>query len=285
MPDRELNPKFGHKLDFLAELTDWFAQTRAAGRPAILVGDLNVAPLETDVWSHRQLLKVVSHTPVEVAALGALQASQRLGRRGAPLRAAGRAALHLVELSRARLVGERPRPPARPHLGDAATCRRALLAARVMRAARGWPQPSDHVPVTVDLETADGNVRGCALRLSANRRERGRIPLFDGRQTEYLIDHRACWSRCPMVSRRPPQMSEPYRTGVSALVKWYNPTKGFGFVQPEDGSPDAFLHASLVAQAGHDDLPEGTALVCDIAEGPRGPQVAAIQSVSRRASL
>ncbi|MGH6919195.1 MAG: cold-shock protein, partial [Geminicoccaceae bacterium] len=66
---------------------------------------------------------------------------------------------------------------------------------------------------------------------------------------------------------------------VSALVKWYNPTKGFGFVQPEDGSPDAFLHASLVAQSGHDDLPEGTALVCDIAEGPRGPQVAAISSV------
>jgi CspA family cold shock protein len=82
-----------------------------------------------------------------------------------------------------------------------------------------------------------------------------------------------------MVNRRPPQMSEPYRTGVTALVKWYNPTKGFGFVQPEDGSPDAFLHASLVAQLGHDDLPEGTALVCDIAEGPRGPQVAAIQSV------
>jgi cold shock protein len=82
-----------------------------------------------------------------------------------------------------------------------------------------------------------------------------------------------------MVNRRPPQMSEPYRTGVSALVKWYNPTKGFGFVQPEDGSPDAFLHASLVAQSGHDDLPEGTALVCDIAEGPRGPQVAAISSV------
>jgi cold shock protein len=82
-----------------------------------------------------------------------------------------------------------------------------------------------------------------------------------------------------MVNRRPPQLSEPYRTGVSALVKWYNPTKGFGFVQPEDGSPDAFLHASLVAQSGHEDLPEGTALVCDIAEGPRGPQVAAIQSV------
>ena len=82
-----------------------------------------------------------------------------------------------------------------------------------------------------------------------------------------------------MVNRRTPHMSEPYRTGVTALVKWYNPTKGFGFVQPEDGSPDAFLHASLVNQTGHDDLPEGTAVVCDIAEGPRGPQVAAIQSV------
>lgn len=82
-----------------------------------------------------------------------------------------------------------------------------------------------------------------------------------------------------MVNRRPPPMSDSYRSGVTALVKWYNPTKGFGFVQPEDGSPDAFLHASLVAQSGHDELPEGTSLVCDIAQGPRGPQVAAIQSV------
>jgi CspA family cold shock protein len=83
-----------------------------------------------------------------------------------------------------------------------------------------------------------------------------------------------------MVNRRTPSASEPYRTGVTALVKWYSPIKGFGFVQPEDGSPDAFLHASLVNQTGHDDLPEGTALVCDIADGPRGPQVAAIQSVA-----
>jgi len=82
-----------------------------------------------------------------------------------------------------------------------------------------------------------------------------------------------------MVNRRTPHMSEPYRTGVTALVKWYNPIKGFGFVQPEDGSPDAFLHASLVTQTGHDELPEGTAVVCDIAQGPRGAQVAAILSV------
>jgi CspA family cold shock protein len=82
-----------------------------------------------------------------------------------------------------------------------------------------------------------------------------------------------------MNTRRPPQMSGPYRAEVSAVVKWYNRTKGFGFVKPNDGAPDAFLHASLVAQAGHDDLADGTNLVCDIADGPRGPQVAAIHSI------
>ena len=71
-PDREANPKFGHKLDFLAEATAWTAG-RGAARRAVLLGDLNVAPLEHDVWSHRQLLAVVSHTPVEVEALARWQ--------------------------------------------------------------------------------------------------------------------------------------------------------------------------------------------------------------------
>ena len=82
-----------------------------------------------------------------------------------------------------------------------------------------------------------------------------------------------------MTDQPPRQPSGPYRTEVSAVVKWFNRNKGFGFVKPEDGAPDAFLHASLVAQAGHDDLTAGSTLICDIAEGPRGPQVAAIHSV------
>ena len=73
LPDPEQNPKFAHKLRFLDELTAWFTAERQAGRPMIAVGDLNVAPLETDVWSHKQLLNVVSHTPVEVERLGLLQ--------------------------------------------------------------------------------------------------------------------------------------------------------------------------------------------------------------------
>jgi cold shock protein len=82
-----------------------------------------------------------------------------------------------------------------------------------------------------------------------------------------------------MTNRRPPEFGGPYRTEVAAVVKWYNPTKGFGFVKPQDGAPDAFLHASLVAQAGYESLADGSLLVCDITEGPRGPQVAMIHSV------
>lgn len=66
---------------------------------------------------------------------------------------------------------------------------------------------------------------------------------------------------------------------VRATVKWFNPTKGFGFVTPEDGSPDAFLHATIVQFAGHDALADGTTIVCDLSRGPKGPQVANIHSV------
>src|SRR5207237_3535424 len=70
-PDPEINAKFAHKLAFLDEMRVC-AQLAAAPHPrAILVGDLNVAPLEHDVWSHKQLLKVVSHTPIECAKLNA----------------------------------------------------------------------------------------------------------------------------------------------------------------------------------------------------------------------
>ena len=74
LADRVANAKFAHKLDFVAEAAAW-TTARGPGRRSVLVGDLNIAPLEHDVWSHRQLLNVVSHTPVEVAALNHWQAS------------------------------------------------------------------------------------------------------------------------------------------------------------------------------------------------------------------
>lgn len=96
-----------------------------------------------------------------------------------------------------------------------------------------------------------------------------------------------------MMNRNHREPEPITRHDVVVVVKWYNSTKGFGFVQFGDGSPDAFLHVSVVQQSGMDDLPEGTRLVCDISDGPKGPQVASVVRVealgngradSRRAS-
>jgi CspA family cold shock protein len=64
-----------------------------------------------------------------------------------------------------------------------------------------------------------------------------------------------------------------------AVVKWFNLTKGFGFVAPADGSADAFLHSSVVSRAGMRDVPEGTKLLVQITDGPKGRQVASIIEV------
>jgi CspA family cold shock protein len=66
---------------------------------------------------------------------------------------------------------------------------------------------------------------------------------------------------------------------ITATVKWFNLTKGFGFVQPSDGSADAFLHISVVERAGHRSLPEGATIICDLSSGQKGPQVAEVHSV------
>ena len=116
IPDRTVNPKFGQKLDFIERMTRWSEGLR---EPTLIVGDFNVAPLECDVWSHKALLDVVSHTPIEVDALDPPAAGARLGRHRPPLRSRAGAQLHLVELSLARLDEERPRPPARPYVGFA----------------------------------------------------------------------------------------------------------------------------------------------------------------------
>ena len=153
IPDPDENPKFKHKLQFLDELTAWFAAERGGSnqrRPMIAVGDLNIAPLETDVWSHKQLLKVVSHTPVEVERLGKLQ------------RAGGfvDAVRHFVPPEerlytwwsyRARDWAASDRGRRLDHIWVTPPLVGALARAQVFRASRGWKQASDHVPVMIEL--------------------------------------------------------------------------------------------------------------------------------------
>ncbi len=75
IPDPEVNPKFAHKLGFLDEMRDSASLRPRVTERAILVGDLNVAPLEHDVWSHKQMIHIVSHTPIECDKLTSVQKS------------------------------------------------------------------------------------------------------------------------------------------------------------------------------------------------------------------
>jgi len=151
VPDPEENPKFAHKLRFLDELARWFAGQRRKQKPMVLVGDLNIAPLETDVWSHKQLLTVVSHTPVEVEKLGRLQAS--LGfvdavRHFVP----PEQRLYTWWSYRNRDWAASDRGRRLDHVWVTPGLKPHLAAARVHRAARAWDKASDHVPVAVRID-------------------------------------------------------------------------------------------------------------------------------------
>ncbi|WP_305792094.1 cold-shock protein [Magnetospirillum sp. UT-4] len=69
------------------------------------------------------------------------------------------------------------------------------------------------------------------------------------------------------------------QANVTATVKWFNASKGFGFVAPADGTPDAFLHISALERAGMTQIAEGATIVCDLGQGNRGPQVVMVHEI------
>ena len=71
LPDTKLNPKFEHKINFLSEMKDKYF--KGENRKTIIVGDFNIAPLPDDVWSHKALLNVVSHTKKETDILSEIK--------------------------------------------------------------------------------------------------------------------------------------------------------------------------------------------------------------------
>ncbi|MCA1287256.1 exodeoxyribonuclease III [Salipiger bermudensis] len=149
VPDREVNEKFGQKLDYLAEMRDWFRAE--VPKKSILVGDLNIAPREDDVWSHKQLLKVVSHTPVEVEALTETQEAGGwvdITRKDIP-----EGQLYSWWSYRARDWDAADKGRRLDHVWATPDIASAGHSSRVLRDARGWEKPSDHAPVfaTFDL--------------------------------------------------------------------------------------------------------------------------------------
>ena len=147
LPDRTVNPKFGQKLDFLERMTAWSA---ALDGPTILVGDLNIAPLPADVWSHKALLNTVSHTPIEVAALDALRASGDwvdLGRRFHP----APARLHTWWSYRSADWTKNDRGRRLDHMWATPDVAATATAHTVFEDCRSWLKPSDHVPIMTEF--------------------------------------------------------------------------------------------------------------------------------------
>lgn len=146
--DRDLNEKFGHKLDFLTEIRSFFGDTPP--QKSVLVGDLNIAPREDDVWSHKQLLKVVSHTPIEVDHLNAAQEAGNwvdITRQDIP-----DGQLYSWWSYRARDWDEADKGRRLDHVWASRDIAAAGHGSRILRTARGWGQPSDHAPVFASFD-------------------------------------------------------------------------------------------------------------------------------------
>jgi exodeoxyribonuclease-3 len=152
IPDPAVNEKFAHKLAFLAELRTMFeTRKRDRKKPLVLVGDLNVAPLENDVWSHKQLLKIVSHTPIETKlltdakdAFGWIDVTREFVPPDEKIYSWWSYRNHDWKISdRGRRLD---------HIWTSPGLKGAVTAHKIRRDVRDWEQTSDHVPVIAEMD-------------------------------------------------------------------------------------------------------------------------------------
>lgn len=150
-PDPQANDKFAHKLDFVDEMTRWFKDRYSNDQPVVAVGDFNIAPYEHDVWSHKQLLKVVSHTPPETERLEKMRDSLDWID----------TARHFVPMDekcytwwsyRNRDWKKSNRGRRLDHIWVTKPLEQHLNDHLILHEARDWEKPSDHVPVMIDFK-------------------------------------------------------------------------------------------------------------------------------------
>lgn len=146
-PDPEINASFAHKLKFLDDMTEYFSTLKGSH---ISVGDKNTAPFEHDVWSSKQLTKVISHTPIEREKM--LKMYDSLGWVDV--------ARHFVPMDekcyswwsyRNRDWEKSNRGRRLDHIWVTPDLKDKLLAHEVLRHGRNWEKPSDHVPVVAEI--------------------------------------------------------------------------------------------------------------------------------------
>lgn len=149
-PDTEINPKYKHKLEYVKLMQEWFASNRKLSDKIILVGDLNIAPHEHDVWSSRQLRNVISHTPPERESLLSLQNSFDFID----------TARHFINMDeklyswwsyRNRDWKKSNRGRRLDHIWTSRPLEKQLKSIDIISQARDWEKPSDHVPCILDI--------------------------------------------------------------------------------------------------------------------------------------
>ena len=152
-PDHEINDKFAHKLAFLKEMQNTLKKLKKAGKAAgqVMLGDLNIAPGEHDVWSSKQLKNVVSHTAVEIAALAQVQKAadwDDVARRFV----SAEEKLYSWWSYRARDWAASDRGRRLDHIWVTPDLSDAVTDYGILKKARGWERPSDHAPLWIDLK-------------------------------------------------------------------------------------------------------------------------------------
>lgn len=149
-PDPEVNPKFKHKLAYLDMMHEWFLKNRSKSDKIVLVGDLNIAPLEHDVWSSKALKNVISHTELERKIL--MRNMNEFGFVDAPrMFVPDSQKLYSWWTYRTQdwRAGNKGRRLDHIWVSDALSGR--VKSASSAPEMRGLIQPSDHVPVIIDL--------------------------------------------------------------------------------------------------------------------------------------
>lgn len=149
IPDPVINEHFAHKLQFLDDMAAYF-QTFKDNEKHMILGDFNVAPFEHDVWSHKQMLKIISHTPIEIEKMDKLYKTMDwvdVARNFVPQTEK----LYSWWSYRNQDWKKSDRGRRLDHIWVTQPLKNNLVGKRTIRDARDWTQPSDHVPVIAEI--------------------------------------------------------------------------------------------------------------------------------------
>ena len=149
IPDINSNPKFEHKIKFLNEMKSYFIENKKTQK--ILVGDLNIAPLENDVWSHKQLLNVVSHTPIETETLlETISSGDWVDVMRATIPHDEKLYSWWSYRNRNWEISNRGRRL--DHIWVSKKLFPRVKSGVIFKETRSWERPSDHVPIVIDID-------------------------------------------------------------------------------------------------------------------------------------